>query len=173
MQYFRTNGISKEIVALLLSLILSPLHFAFAKECDGPDPVINFGESFDFVGLAVCVQEYFPFQNIKMFRVIDTIRGSNKMIMVAGSYGAGDGRQELSCEVGDTLLIQAYLREDDFIIEKTLISVIEQSPLYYFATCKFGYFRYKNGFCYYRFHDEEKVHKYSVLKKEILKRLRE
>ena len=161
------QGKNMRRLALLLCVVVFHTNFVLATDCDGPDPVNSFGTSYEFVGLVVCVEDFLYFQNVKMFRVLESLHGPEKLLLVAGSYGL-DGRQEMLCEIGDTLLMQANVRREDFAIDNTFITVVEHSPLYYFKPCDYGYFEYKNGYCSYRYHSEEKVYKYSILKNEIL-----
>lgn len=139
------------------------------------DILQGLGKSPDFVGLAVCSSGYFFMDNIKYFHIIDPIvtptkGGSDKIILVAGTYG-GDERDNLdNVSIGDTLLMQAYYRESPLKFKVGYITIIEDQPIFYLPPNTWGSLRYKQGMCYYHYEGQRNI-RYTEIKKLIIEKI--
>ena len=146
----------------------------FAQDTN-QSPVESFGASMDYVGLVVCIDDYYCMNNIKFFKIIDPIVKSDKggisdIILIAGSTLA-DERQPLECAIGDTVLIQAFYRNSPYKYRLGYITIIEDQVLYSLPYGTYGYFEYKNGICYLPYLNEE-LGRYSEIKKRITEKIK-
>lgn len=149
----------------LLNILLLNVHL-FADNCGKITRFEQFCEEADFVGLVVFTDTFHPFENAKFFCVIDSIKGSDSIILVMDSYGH-DERDDLSCEIGDTILLAAKKHVKEILVNLTLLCVIEKPPLYYVPACTESYLKYSKGNCSYVFKPEKGKVEYWKLKNNL------